>query len=100
LAQIFFVDAPDTDDEYKVGDLVEVYCDHDNKEDRVRGWLRGVVVQANTKMIAIQFQEKVYLTDGWMVPDHVLWCPRDSTHIRRYKPGLRRKPSDRSLASL
>jgi hypothetical protein len=33
-------------------------------------------------MIAVQFQESVYLTDGWMVPDHVLWCPKNSLHIR------------------
>jgi hypothetical protein len=40
------------------------------------------VVQVDPKMIAVQFQESVYLTDGWMVPDHVLWCPKTSAQIR------------------
>jgi hypothetical protein len=41
-----------------------------------------VVVQVDSKMIAIQFQENVYLTDGWMVPDRVLWCPKTSKNLR------------------
>jgi hypothetical protein len=44
--------------------------------------LAGVVVQVDAKMIAVQFQESVYLTDGWMVPDHVLWCPKGALSIR------------------
>jgi hypothetical protein len=67
---------------YNVGDLVEVLCDHDKNGNRVRDWLVGTVVQVDLKMIAIQFQENVYLTDGWMVPDHVLWCPKNSSNIR------------------
>ena len=55
---------------------VEVMCDHEKGGDRVRDWLVGTVVQVDPKMIAVQFQENVYLTDGWMVPDHVLWCPK------------------------
>jgi hypothetical protein len=83
LSGLYFTDAPDRDDVYKVGDRVEVYCDHDENEERVRGWLLGTVVQVDLKMLAIQFKENVYLTDGWMVPDHVLWCPKDSQNIRR-----------------
>jgi len=47
--------------------------------------LEGVIVQVDPKMVAVQFRENVYLTNGWMVPDHVLWCPKDSAHIRRRK---------------
>jgi hypothetical protein len=90
LAQIHFTTPPSQEHDYKVGDRVEVYCDHEEKEERVRGWLDGVVVQADIKMIAIQFQKKVYLTDGWMIPDHVLWCPRDSQSIR-FAKSIRRK---------
>ncbi len=50
-------------------------CDHNRDGERVRDWLQGVVVQADHKMVAVQFVEDVYLTDGWMVPDRVLWCP-------------------------
>lgn len=97
LTRIHFIDSPNSDDDYKVGDFVEVFCDHEDGTNRVRGWLKGVVVQADTKMIAIQFQEKVYLTDGWMVPDHVLWTPRTSTSIRRYNPNIRRKPVTKKI---
>lgn len=83
MTEVHFTGAPDRDDVFQVGDRVEVLCDHDNnKGDRVRGWLVGVVVQADLKMVAVQFQENVYLTDGWMVPDHVLWCPQKSANIR------------------
>ena len=45
--------------------MVEVYCDHDNEDgDRIRGWLTGVVVQVDPKIVAVQFEENVYLTDG------------------------------------
>lgn len=83
MSALFFTSAPDRDEPYKVGDRVEVYCDHDKNGDRVRGWLEGTVVQVDPKLLAIQFQDNVYLTDGWMVPDHVLWCPKDSNNIRK-----------------
>jgi hypothetical protein len=54
--------------------------------------LTGTVVQVDPKMIAVQFEENVYLTDGWMVPDHVLWCPKVSSNMRlvsRKKKGRR-----------
>lgn len=83
MAEVHFTGAPEREEVFKVGDRVEVLCDHDNRTgERVRGWLTGVVVQADSKMVAIQFQENVYLTDGWMVPDHVLWCPQKSPNIR------------------
>ena len=67
---------------YTVGDRVEVFCDHNREKNRVRDWLKGVVVQADEKMVAIQFTQDVYLTDGWMVPDRVLWTQQTSETIR------------------
>ena len=66
-----------------MGDLVEVLCDHERSGERVRDWLVGTVVQVDPKMVAVQFQENVYLTDGWMVPDHILWYPVNSAHLRQ-----------------
>jgi hypothetical protein len=83
LTELHFTMNPDWDEPYAVGDRVEVLCDHNSGGDRVRDWLEGVVVQVDAKMLAIQFQDNVYLTDGWMVPDHVLWCPKTSTNIRK-----------------
>ena len=70
---------------HAVGEVVEVYCDHNRDGRRVRDWLQGVVVQVDEKMVAIQFTEDVYLTDGWMVPDRVLWTQHSSEAIRQAK---------------
>ncbi|MBX3049232.1 MAG: hypothetical protein KIT46_02895 [Anaerolineales bacterium] len=94
MVDLRFTSAPDRDDLYQVGDRVEVYCDHENeKKERVRGWMEGVVVQVDPKIVAVQFTEPVYLTDGWMVPDHVLWCPPNSSQIRAARKGKRRPRS-------
>lgn len=76
---------------FDVGDRVEVLCDHNREEARVRDWLDGIVVQADYKMVAVQFVEDVYLTGGWMVPDRVLWCQQKSDVIRPAKKRRRRK---------
>lgn len=89
MAEMYFTHAPDLDEQYHVGDRVEVYCDHDRGEERVRDWLEGIVVQVDPKMIAVQFKDSVYLTDGWMVPDHVLWCPKTSTQLRPSRRRMR-----------
>ena len=82
LAELKFKTTPNGVEMYHVGDQVEVMCDHDKNGSRIRDWLIGTVVQVDTKLIAVQFRENVYLTDGWMVPDHVLWCPKNSSNIR------------------
>ena len=71
-----------------VGDLVDVLCDHHRDGVRVRDWLQGIVVQADYKMVAVQFVEDVYLTDGWMVPDRILFCQQGASNIR---PSTRRR---------
>ena len=85
---------PDEEKVYEVGDRVEVNCDHEDKAlQRIRGWLKGTVVQVDNKLLAVQFKENIYLTDGWMVPDKILWFPYDSTNVRPYK-SPRSKKSD------
>jgi hypothetical protein len=79
---------PAIDQRFRVGELVDVLCDHTRDGERVRDWLQGVVVQADRKMLAIQFVDDVYLTDGWMVPDRVLWCQQSGANIR---PSTRRR---------
>jgi len=82
LPQYAYMKAPGRAHEFQVGDTVEVYCDHEKDKDRVRGWVRGTVVQMDNKLVAVQFRSNVYLTDGWMVPDRILWFPLNSQHIR------------------
>lgn len=88
-----FMKAPGVMHDFQVGDKVEVYCDHEKGRERVRGWIAGIVVQVDNKMVAVQFRSNVYLTDGWMVPDRILWYPLNSEHIRPVakKSGRREK---------
>lgn len=86
---------PAIDQRFRVGDLVDVLCDHNVAGERVRDWLQGVVVQADRKMLAIQFVDDVYLTDGWMVPDRVLWCQQSGVNIRPSTRRRTRRPAPR-----
>lgn len=82
VAQYNYMRAPGMAHDFQVGDAVEVYCDHEKNRERVRGWINGIVVQVDNKMVAVQFRSNVFLTDGWMVPDRILWYPLTSEHIR------------------
>jgi hypothetical protein len=82
MPQYAFMRSPGLEHSFEVGDTVEVYCDHEKTSERVRGWLKGIVVQVDNKMVAVQFRSNVFLTDGWMVPDKILWYPITSEHIR------------------
>jgi len=95
VPQYNFMKAPGMGHDFQVGDSVEVYCDHEKNRDRVRGWIGGVVVQVDNKMVAVQFRSNVFLTDGWMVPDRILWYPLASEHIR---PMAGKKPIKREKA--
>ena len=85
-----YMKAPGLEHSFEVGDTVEVYCDHERDSDRVRGWMKGIVVQVDNKMVAVQFRTNVYLTDGWMVPDRILWYPLTSEAIRPAGTGPKR----------
>jgi hypothetical protein len=80
--QYNYMRAPGMAHDFQVGDSVEVFCDHEKNRERVRGWIGGIVVQVDNKMVAVQFRSNVFLTDGWMVPDRILWYPLASEHIR------------------
>lgn len=73
---------PVDDMRFRPGQHVEALCDHIRKGERVRDWVQGVVVQADPKMVAVQFIEDVYLTDGWKIPDRILWFQQTSDHVR------------------
>jgi hypothetical protein len=94
VPQFAYMRAPGGDHDFQVGDTVEVYCDHEKNKERVRGWIRGIVVQVDNKMVAVQFRSNVFLTDGWMVPDRILWYPLTSEHIR----SIAKKSSKREKA--
>ena len=83
MASVPFMKPPEHEFQFEVGDAAEVFCDHEKSGERIRGWLRGIVVQVDPKMVAVQFRSNVFLTDGWMVPDHILWYPQNSLHIRQ-----------------
>ena len=85
--QFTYMKAPGIKSAYEVGDTVEVYCDHERNSERVRGWLKGTVVQVDNKMVAVQFRSNVFLTDGWMVPDRILWYSVTSDQIHQASAG-------------
>ena len=80
--QFNYMKAPGVSDAFDVGDTVEVFCDHERNSERVRGWIKGIVVQVDNKLVAVQFRSNVFLTDGWMVPDRILWYSLTSDQIR------------------
>jgi len=82
VPQYNYMKAPGISHDFQVGDRVEVFCDHEKSKERIRGWIGGIVVQVDNKMVAVQFRSNVFLTDGWMVPDRILWYPLASEHIR------------------
>ena len=82
MVQYAYMNAPGVEHAFDVGDTVEVFCDHEKDSDRIRGWIKGIVVQVDNKLVAVQFRSNVYLTDGWMVPDRILWYPLLSDQIR------------------
>lgn len=82
IPQYAYMKAPGLAHDFQVGDRVEVFCDHEKSKERIRGWIGGIVVQVDNKMVAVQFRSNVFLTDGWMVPDRILWYPLASEHIR------------------
>ena len=82
MNSVSYMRPPDSDKAFQVADLVSVLCDHETDDQRVRDWLEGMVVQVDSKLVAVQFNSNVYLTDGWMVPDRILWFPLESKNIR------------------
>jgi hypothetical protein len=82
VQQFNYMKAPGLDAGFDVGDTVEVFCDHERNSERTRGWIKGVVVQVDNKLVAVQFRSNVFLTDGWMVPDRILWYALTSEQIR------------------
>lgn len=96
MGQISYMRDPDLEHSFEVGETVEVYCDHEKDKERTRGWLKGMIVQIDNKMIAVQFRSNVFLTDGWMVPDRILWYPVNSQHIRPL-PGKKPKKKEKEI---
>jgi hypothetical protein len=90
LPQYNYMKPPGLAHNFQVGDKVEVFCDHEKNRERIRGWIQGVVVQVDNKLVAVQFRSNVYLTDGWMVPDRILWYPLTSEHMRQCRARNRR----------
>ena len=70
-------------EKFSVGDQVEMRCDHIRDGARVNGWLAGAVVQADHRMVAVRFNADVFSSNGWRIPDRILWCAHGSPNLRR-----------------
>ena len=89
---VSYMRSPTVEYTFNPGDVVEALCDHEKGSDRVHGWLKGIVVQVDNKMVAVQFRTNVFLTDGWMVPDRILWYTTHSDQIRPAGSGKKIPP--------
>ncbi len=98
MSQFSYMRDPGLAHAFEVGDTVEVFCDHEKSSERVRGWIKGIVVQIDNKLVAVQFRSNVFLTDGWMVPDRILWYPLNSEHMRPL-PGKSKKSAAKGKRS-
>lgn len=68
---------------YILDEQVEVFCDHIFNEERIRDWQIGKVVEVDNRMVAIKFSTGVYSSNGYKIPDQILWCTHGSQNIRR-----------------
>lgn len=78
-------------DRFAIGEHVEVLCDHVRAGRRVNDWLAGTVVEADRRMAAVRFESDVYSSNGWPIPERILWCAHGSRNIRRVeseRPGV------------
>ena len=82
-----FMRDPEPDIFYDVGDSVEVFCDHEKGSDRIRGGCEELWSRLIKKWSQFNLIQTYFLTDGWMVPDHILWFPHTSLHIRPIQKG-------------
>ena len=70
-------------EKYQIGEIAEVRCSHLKDGKRVEDWLAGKVVNADYRMAAVKFETDVFLSNGWRIPDRILWCAHGSPNLRR-----------------
>ena len=70
-------------EKFVVGERAEVKCFHTRDGKTVEDWLAGVVVEADHRMAAIKFETDVFTSNGWRIPERILWCAHGSPNLRR-----------------
>ncbi len=70
-------------EKFRVDERVEMRCPHLQDGRLVTDWLAGVVVQADYRMAAVQFNTLVLASTGQPIPNQVLWCTHGSPNLRR-----------------
>jgi hypothetical protein len=70
-------------EKFSVGEAAEVKCFHKQNGEVVEDWLAGVVVEADYRMAAIRFEADVFSSNGWQIPNRILWCAHGSPNLRR-----------------
>ena len=58
-------------------------CPHLKSGKMVNDWVDGITVEADHRMVAVKFEVDVYSSNGWKIPDRILWCAHGSANIRR-----------------
>jgi hypothetical protein len=86
-------------EKYRVGDQVELFCQHTRDGSRVSDWLAGRVVSADHRMVAVRFDTDVFANTGWPVADRTLWCTHGSRNLRRDRADSEQAGSEASEAA-
>ena len=73
-------------EKFQIGEIAEVCCIHVKDGHLVEDWLAGKVVEADYRMAAIKFETDVYASNGWLIPERILWCAHGSPNVRRPTP--------------
>ena len=80
--QFTYMNAPAAEHEFQVGDTVEVFCDHEKNGERVAAGSKASWCKWITNWWPCNSVRMFFSTDGWMVPDRILWYPLMSDQIR------------------
>jgi len=68
---------------FTVGEQAEVKCLHIRDGQILEDWLAGKVVSADNRMAAVRLDADVFSSNGWRIPDRILWCAHGSPNLRR-----------------
>jgi hypothetical protein len=72
---------------FEIGEKVELRCYFVRDQQIVHDWLAGVVVRAEARMLAVEFDADVFSNNGWRIPERILWCTHGSPNLRRIQHG-------------
>jgi hypothetical protein len=72
---------------YSVGEKVWLYCRSASGTENSAGWVEGVVLSTDRRMVEVKCFARVYDVNGNLHEDGILWCTHGSKKLRRSPSG-------------